>query len=286
MFSFGKNKSVQNASSQQTASSLSTSESSSRGTSQATSGGYQGSTQEVAFGDYFASLFGGASNAAVDSVANAPLFAEESAQLFSGGAKFLDTLQNLPGMQYMKERISGFDQAAENQISVLGDKLGKFFDEKLMPGITGRGVSTGTLGGSRGAVATGTAAGGVSDAYSAGVASILSSSQAQKDALAGTANQNAVGAAGTGLASLPALQGVSSAGANAAMNPYLMLAQILGPQNNLTTSYGEQAAQSSSEDVAEAISRAISESQGTSVSTGQSGGFNFGVGAMAGSGAN
>jgi len=281
LFSFGSDKSKSQYTSEQqsTASALdvalsrSNSASLSQGTSQSTS------TQSLAFEDLLRSLYGGATDAATAQVAKAGLFENEANQLFTGGIGFLDQLQKLPGEDYQAGRLSGPDEAANAQIDVLGSSLGKFFNEQLMPGITSRGVSTGTLGGSRQGVAIGRAAGEVGQSYSQGVAQILSNSQAARDAIAGNLNTQKVGAASAGLGALPGVLGLAGAGFNAGLNPYLALSQIIGGPTVLTQQ------QSTSDQVAQAISDALSQSVGVSSSqstargqgTNNAKGYNFSV---------
>lgn len=269
---FGLSGSKQSSQSQSSSldysSSLANSSSLSQGASQSTSFG----RQNIAFEDILRRLYGGATDAATAAVAEAPLFAGEARQLFTGGLSFLDRLQNVPGSDYLASRVTGSDAAAEAQIGVLGSNLGRFFNEQLMPGITGRGVATGTLGGSRQGVAIGRAAGEVANSYSSGVAAILASSQAARDAAAGTLGAQSISASGAGLSSLPSLLGLSQAGANAGLSPYLTLSQIIGGPTVL----GESGSQSTSSDMATAISQAISSSFGTSQSTSTSKGRSFG----------
>lgn len=268
MFSFGSSKQSSQSQSSSLDYGMSSSSSSSLGSSQATAG----SSQRIAFEDIIRQLYGGAADATSQAVAEAPLFADEAKQLFTGGLGFLDKLQKVPGSDYLASRLTGPDAAAEAQIGVLGDRLGKFFNEQLMPGITQRGVATGTLGGSRQSVSIGKAAGQVSDSYSSGVASILASSQAARDAAAATLGSQSIGAAGTGLSALPGVLGLSNAGLNAGLSPYMALSQIIGGPTVLTDS----SSQSSSQDIAEAISQAMSYGQSQSSSSSKGKSFNFG----------
>jgi len=276
MFSFGSSKQSSQSTSEaashaenqasalDTALSRSNAASLSRGGSQAT--GQSTSTQSIAFEDLLRSLFGGATDATAAAVANAPLFQGEAAQLFSGGLGFLDQLQQPAGADYLRSRITGPDAAADAQIGALGANLGKFFDERLMPAITSRGVATGTLGGSRQGVSIGRAAGEVGTAYSTGVAQILANSQSARDAAAQGLNASSINAAGTGLNALPSLLGLAGAGFNAGLSPYTTLAGILGGPTVLTQ--GQSTSQSTSEQIAQMISEALSQSFGESQSSG------------------
>lgn len=250
------------------------SESGSQGFAQSTSGAQ--STQGIAFADLFSQLYGGASGAAAQASRNVPIFQGEAAQLFSGGVDFLSQLQGNPATDYLASRVTGPDSAAQAQLGALGQGLGDFFKEQLLPGITGGGVSTGTLGGARQGVNIAQAAKGVAGQFTQGAASILASSQAQRDAAAGTLGAQTIQGAATGLGALPGLLGLSQAGANASLNPYLALSQILGGPTVLTQS--QAGSQSSSQDIARALSESFGLSYGTSQSTskGKSVGVSFG----------
>lgn len=275
MFGFSSSKqssqsqATSQASSLDIAQSRSASESLSRGSSLATSAGQSTSVQSIAFEDLLRSLYGSATDATAAQVAKAPLFEGEAQQLFTGGLSFLDQLQTLPGDDYLTSRITGPDQAAQAQIGALGDELGTFFNEQLLPGITSRGVSTGTLGGSRQGVSIGRAAGQVGKSFTSGVAQILANSQAARDTAALGFNAQKIGAASAGLNALPGVLGLAGAGFNAGTSPYLALSQILGSPTVLTQGQSTQASQSSSEQIATAISEALAQSFGTSQSSSQ-----------------
>lgn len=201
-----------------------------------------GSSQTVAFEDLFKKLYGGASGAA-DAV-NTGAISTAAKSLFTSGTGFLDTLSGV-----------GSDATTDAQVGALKTTLGDFFNEQLLPGITREGVSTGTLGGSRDAVATGQAAKGVASQLSAGVASILGNRDAAK-----------TGAAGTGLSALQSLLGIDTQGELAGLSPYQALAQIVGGPTVLGSSFSQ------SQDIASALSDSFG------VSGSQSYGFDYSSG--------
>ena len=258
-----------------TSSSISGSEAQSQSQQGSQQGSQQTSQQAIAFAPLFAALFGGASNAAANAADQVPGLQGQAGQLFSGGLDFLKQLQGGPGTDYLNSRITGPDTAAQEQINTLGANLGDFFNQQLIPGITSQGVSTGTLGGARDAVARSLAAKEVSGQYAQGVSQILGTSQAQRDAAAVAAMGGQQAGAGTGLSALSSLYGLASGGAMAGLAPFLSLAQILGGPTVLTqqqgTSYGTSYGTSSSSDIAQAISNALGLSFDTSQSqsTGQ-----------------
>jgi hypothetical protein len=268
MFSIGGSKQSSQSSSLNIGVQGSQSQAASDAFSQATSGGR--SSQTIAFAELFHSLYGNASNAAASAAGNTSLFQGEAAQLFSGGLGFLGQLQGAG--DYLGERLSGPDAAAESQLGALSSRLGDFFNEQLLPGVKGSGINAGTFGGGRSGVNTALAAKEVAGQFSQGAASILSNSQAQRDAAATAATQNAA----TGISSSQGLFGLASAGANAALNPYLMLSQVLGGPTTLSSS--EQFGQSTSQDTMRSFADSFGLSYGTSQSSSKGKAFNFGVG--------
>jgi len=272
LFSFGGSK----ASSKSESSSLDTSygyqgdtsQSLSTGTSQSVSGGT--STQDLAFRDIFGQLYGNASNAAGRMAAAAPGLSSQAQMLFSGGANFLEGLQGpTPESTYLEGRL-GANPLLEQNISGLGEDIGRFFSEQINPAIRGDAVAAGALGGSRQGVAQGLAADAAARQFATGAAQLRTADQAQRDAAAAQLGQNRVASATAGLAGLsPTLQ-AAQAGFGAELAPYQALAGILGGPTTLTQS--QQFAQASSEDVARAISQAFGEdfSYGTSKATSSS----------------
>lgn len=222
--------------------------------------GRSSADQRVAFEDLFAQLYGGASSAAAGIDTGA--IGGAAKQLFSGGLSFLQTLQANPGAEALAAR-AGDTTARDAQLDVLKTGLGDLFNEQLMPGVTSLGVSTGTLGGSRDAVARAQAAKAVAGQYATGAAQILASDQAGRDAAAGKLGDLTVAGAGTGLSALDSIYGLAQGGELAGLSPYQALAQILGGPTVLGSSQ--------STDVAHALASSFGE-QGS-----QSYGFDFGT---------
>lgn len=270
LFDIGYSK--QKSQSTQQSSSASLGSSFSEGSSQ--SSGQAGSSQSIAFEELFRSLYGDAFKGAAAVSANTGILQGEAAQLFSGGTKFLDMLSGGPANDYLDARLTGPDAAAGAQLNALSSSLGDFFNEQLLPGIKGRGIAAGTYGGARTDVAESLAAKQVAGQFSQGAASILANSQAQRDAAAATRGTQQIQSASAGLTALPSLFQLAQGGANAALSPYLALAQILGGPTTLTQSQSSQSA--SSADIARAISESFSSSYGQSTASGKS--FNFGFG--------
>jgi hypothetical protein len=254
--------------------------------------GQASANQRVAFEQLFAQLYGGAGAAAAG--INTGAISSAGQQLFSGGLDFLQQLQGNPGTAALAARVGGDTSVRDAQLEVLKTGLGDLFNEELMPGITSTGVATGTLGGSRDAVARAQAAKAVAGQYATGAASILSSDQAQRDAAAGKLGELSLGSAATGLSSLDSLYGIASGGELAGLAPYQMLAAIMGGPTvlgssqstdvarALSESFGEQGSESYGFDFGTASSRATSDSSSSSSSTSSSSGksksFHFGIG--------
>jgi hypothetical protein len=252
--------------------SLGINQSSSLSGSQSTSqsGSQQTSSQSLAFAPLYAALYGSAAGAAGQAADLVPGLQGAAQQLFSGGTQFLQDLGGNAGTDYLTQRVTGPDQAAQAQIGALGSNLGDFFNEQLMPGITANGVNTGGLGNSRDAVARSLAAKQVSGQFAQGAATILGNSQAQRDQAASTLGAQKLQASQTGLSSLGGLFQLLQGGAQAGLAPYQALAQIMGGPTALTQSQGTS--QASAEDIAQAISNSFGfdTSYNTSQSTGSS----------------
>ena len=233
--------------------------------SRSTSGGRSRSTgrsatdQRIAFEGFFRDLFSGASDAAggIDTSG----VADAANMLFTAGGGIIDQLQSGgEGAGYLEERLRSRDGLADAQIDQLGEDLQRFLSEDVSRGITEAGVRTGTLGGTRGEVQAGIAERGAAEAFVRGATDIRLNDRAARDAIAGelmTSSANRATAAGS---LLPQLFGLAQGGANAAMDPWLMLAQVLGPQTTLTRSRSMDDSESSqfAESLAEALGINIS----------------------------
>lgn len=231
----------------------------SQGTASSLSGssGLSGSQQRIAFEDLFRELYGGATGATQKAAGLVPQLQGQAASLFNAGTGFLDTLQNQAG------------GVADEQVAQLGSDLQRFYQEQIDPSIVGRGVATGTLGGSRGEVARGIASRGLFEEFARGSTNIRAADLARRSQ-----------AAQAGLGALPSLLNVAQGGATAGLTPYSALSQILGGPTALTSSFGEQTSfgqsesQQTSESIAQSIARALSEQFSSSTSQSTSSGVN------------
>lgn len=264
MFGIGASSSRSNSSSQSEELSLGLDVAESFGqsgsTDRSTSSGQSSSSESIAFEELYRSLYGDAKTAAAG--IDAPEISKAAKQLFSGGLGFLERLNGNAGTDALKARI-GDTSARDSQLEALRSQLGDFFNEDLLPGVTSRGVATGTLGGDRDAVEIERAAKAVSGQFATGAASIIGQDQTQRDnaamSLAGLDQQGALG----GLNALSSLFGLAEGGELAKFAPMQLLAQVLGGPTVL----GE----SQSTDIAQALSDSFSEDGS------QSYGFDFGT---------
>jgi hypothetical protein len=251
----GKSKSNQQSESSgfQTSEQMSTSQSQSQ------------STQDIAFRDMYAQLYGNAGNAASGAAANAGVLGDAAKQLFTGGNQFLQSLGGDAGSSYLEGRLDSNNPVLEQQISELQKDTGRLFREELNPAITSRAVGGGTLGGGRQGVAQGLAAEGAARVFTQGATALRAGDVASRDAVAQSVATNSLNAANTGLGALPSLLEVLERGNNAELGVYSSLSSILGGPTTLT--------QSGSTSLAESLAKAYGEQSGTS--SGSSRAWNF-----------
>lgn len=244
------------------------------------SGGYNvgGSGAEsqtrIAFEDTFARLFGGAEGAAAG--LDPSMLTESANQLFSGGVGFLDQLSGGAGRDYLASRVSGENPLVEEQIAALSEDVGQLFREELNPAITAEAVGGGALGGGRQGVAQAGAMDTAAREFVRGSTALRSADQAARDAAAGRLVESDVAAAGTGLAGLTGLQGLSEAGFGAELAPYTMLSQILGGPTVLSSSSSQSFQRG--QDFARAYSESFGRSESESRSTSRAKDVSFGFG--------
>ena len=146
----------------------------------------------------------------------------------------------------------------QRQIGDLGTQMGKFFNEQLMPGITGSAVSAGGFGGGRNQLAVGQAAGNVADAYSQGVTGIMGNAYNQAIGAAGMQANNMIGAQGAINQTGQGLTNLGLANLNSQWAPLQNFQGLLGAPITLGSSYGYSAANSQSENITSASSKASS----------------------------
>ena len=256
-FSFGGNSSTTN----------STSSSYDRSSAGSVSGGGSASASQdsIAFEDVFARLFGGAEGAAAG--LDPSMLTGAANSLFSSGSRFMDSIGGDAGSQYLSDRLGGGNEVLQQQIDLLGEDLGKFFNEQINPAITSEAVAGGQLGGGRQGVAQGMAASEVGSQFTRGATALRAGDINARDSAAGVLAQNTVQGAGVGFAGIPAVAGAAQLGYGAELDPYARLAAILGGPTTLNT------AGSASADFARSFSESLGVSSASS--TTRSKGFNF-----------
>jgi len=177
---------------------------------------------------------------------------ELSAQLGGFGQSFLSNLQNiaggagqLPGSNFLEQRLSQQNPFLNEQITQLGQDIGQQFQQSILPGIRGNALSVGGLGGGRQGVAEGLAAQGATDAFARGSANLrfqdvglrqAAASQLQNAGLG--QQQMQIGAAQSGIGSLGGMMNLGMSPFAAAFSPLAQFAAILGPQNILSRQSG------------------------------------------------
>lgn len=230
----GKHKTIPTSSSESESTQRSRSGSVSSGSSSSfgSSSSLSRALSEVFGAEAYSDLFGGARAATERAQARVPGLTGTAGRLFSSGAGFLEELS---GETATERRL--LDTGVEDDlISQLGSDLGRFFGEEINPAIASRGVATGTLGGSRGEVARGTAARGLASEFVRGSTEIRRAGVERRDRLASEVDSTRGSRIGQSLSALPGLFGLAEAGIGAEFMPLMQLASILGDRTVLTES--------------------------------------------------
>lgn len=197
------------------------------------------SSQSIFESDIFARLFGDASNIAGN--INTSGLTEAANQLFSGGQDFLSDLQSISAGEdvsgeFLSSRISGEGGFVDENIAALGEDLGQFFSEELLPGITSQAVGGGQLGGGRQGVAQGKAIESVGREFRRGSLDIRNADLRERTAAASSLSASRTSAAEAGLVGAQQQFDLANAATLAPFSPFLTLAQILGDPTTLSES--------------------------------------------------
>lgn len=251
----------------------------------AVSGGQSTSAESIAFEDFYKRLFGGAENAATSALAQAPELATTARQLFTGGSRFLESLGNDAGSQYLEGRLNDNGALLDEQIANLRSDISTTFREELNPAITARAVAGGGLGGGRQGVAQGAAIDASLVAFARGSIALRVADQQSNDSIAAQVAGNSLSAANTGLGALPGLMDIQERGTNAELGTYASLASILGDPTTLSNSQATNFSESTAQSISEAIARSFGEqsSKNQSWGYGRSNAWDFSA-ALIGSG--
>ncbi len=199
----------------------------------------QTSSQSVFQSDIFAQLFSGASNVAggIDTQG----LTDAANQLFTSGSGFLDNLQeqaagtDVSG-EFLSSRISGEGGFVDENIAALGEDLGQFFNEQLLPGITSEAVGGGQLGGGRQGVAQGKALESVGREFRRGSLDIRNQDLRERTEAARILSAQKLSASQAGLTGVQSQFDLANAATLAPFSPFLTLAQILGGPTTLSQS--------------------------------------------------
>ncbi len=204
------------------------------------------SSQQTVFqSDLFAQLFGGASNVAggIDTQG----LTDAANQLFTSGQGFLGDLQGISAGtdvsgEFLSSRVSGEGGFVDENIAALGEDLGQFFNEQLLPGITSEAVAGGALGGGRQGVAQGKAIESVGREFRRGSLEIRNADLRERTEAARQLSAQKLSASQAGLTGVQSQFDLANAATLAPFSPFLTLAQILGDPTVL----GESEAKSKS----------------------------------------
>ena len=173
-------------------------------------------------------------------------FGQQSQDLFQQGQQLIGGLTDNPFLSNLQQQAGGNQQLVQQQTNQLGEDLGRFFNEQLVPGIGAIGQQAGQFGQSRGNIGRGLAAQGVTDQFQRG-ATQLQAADAQRAQQAATAGAQFFGQ-GTqaGLQGLQGLQGLLSSPFGEQLNSLLGLVQGIGDPNVLSQQSAINFGQSSS----------------------------------------
>ena len=209
------------------------------GISGSVSSSQSSSSQDVFSADLFRQLFGDASNIAGNIDTSG--LTDAANQLFTSGQGFLGSLQeqaagtDVSG-EFLSSRISGEGGFVDENISALGEDLGQFFNEQLLPGITSQAVAGGQLGGGRQGVAQGKAIESVGREFRRGSLDIRNADLQQRTEAARTLSATKLSASQAGLAGVQSQFDLANAATLTPFSPFLTLAQILGDTTVLSQS--------------------------------------------------
>ena len=140
-------------------------------------------------------------------------------------------------IQNLAQRSQGNNPFAQQQVSALGNSLGQFWENNLLPGIASGAEGSGGLGGTRQSVAQGLAAQGLINQFGAGAADIYANSYNQGLGAAQAGLGSQLGAAGQIPGSAEAQFNLGLAPFQAAYLPLQQLAQLIGPAFTIGKGY-------------------------------------------------
>jgi len=248
--------------------------------SQAVSGGQAVSRQDIAFRDVFANLFQGAA-ATASGLSGQPVRSAAD-MLFSQGTNFLSQLQGLESADFLRDRLGTQSPVVDDQIEALGQDLGRFAQEQLLPGVRRSSVAGGSLGGGRQAIAEGLVGQTVAREFQQGAAELRGRDLQARDQIAQQLAQLEQSSAATGLTQLEPLLGLAEREETADLLPFATLSSILGGPVTLSESEQQDFSQQFSESLARSFNESFGESfnfgRQTSRSSGSGINFGFGLG--------
>lgn len=148
--------------------------------------------------------------------------------LLREGRGFLSELGSNQFLKDLQTQSGGNPALVQRQVGQLGQDLGNFFQEQILPGIQSDAINVGALGGSRQGVAEGLAAQGLGRSFASGVTDIYGQ-DAERGLAASTAGAGLLNQANLG--GLSSLEGLYSLGLSpfaSAFQPLLLQNSIVG----------------------------------------------------------
>lgn len=227
--------------------------------------GQTSSEQSIAFEDVFARLFGNAEGAAGG--LDTSLLTGAANQLFSGGINFLDNLSGGADTDFLQGRLSSNNAVLNEQIGGLGEDIGQFFNQQILPGIQSEAIAGGGLGGSRQGIAEGMAAQTAGREFQRGATTLRAGDIQARDNAAIALGQNRVSGAQAGLGGLGSVAGIADFGFGADLAPFERLSALLGGQTVLGSSQGATSSSGISSGFGSSVGGSTGSSLGGSAST-------------------
>ena len=205
------------------------------------------STQDVFESDIFSQLFGGASNIAGNIDTSG--LTRAANDLLTKGSGFLGDLEGISAGtdvsgEFLRSLISGEGGFVEENIAALGEDLGQFFNEELLPGITSQAVGGGQLGGGRQGVAQGKAVESVGREFRRGALDIRNADLRRRQEAAGQLSAQRLSASQAGLTGVQQQFDLANAATLTPFSPFQTLASILGGPTVLTQQQSTSSASS------------------------------------------
>ena len=160
-------------------------------------------------------------------------FGQQSQDLFNQGQQLIGGLTQNPFLESLQQQAGGNPDLVAQQTGQLGEDLGRFFNEQLVPGIGAIGQQAGQFGQSRGNIGRGLAAQGVTEQFQRGATQFQAADAARAQQAATSGAQFFGQGTQAGLQGLQGLQGLLSSPFTQQLNSLMGLIQGIGDPNVL-----------------------------------------------------